>query len=366
MRSRPTCGCATSATRRRCVRQTTPSRSTRPTSRSTTWWRASRRSCARGSRRAPRRRHLEDRPADDRLARSRVRATPRLRQGARPGGRRDRDGLQPLLLDRPAGVRERLAAHYVVPGEDRGAPRAGARAADPPLRDDLRAPGRVRSRSGAPHAPGRPRRRRARALRGGHAAAQRRAGQGATGSGDGRAPGGRPRRPGRDPRDARVAARQLEARLGRLGVADALRRPAEERQGLSRGVDRGRARDPPALALARRGARGGPPEAGRAAVSTRADELIGTVAIVGFPNVGKSTLVNRLTETRAAVVHETPGVTRDRKELIADWNGTHFLIVDTGGVDDLATDPFSPKIAQQARAAIEEADLVLFVVDARH
>jgi GTPase len=95
-------------------------------------------------------------------------------------------------------------------------------------------------------------------------------------------------------------------------------------------------------------------------------ELAGVVAIVGFPNVGKSTLVNRLTESRAAVVHETPGVTRDRKELVADWNGTHFLLVDTGGVDDLADDPFSPHIARQARAAIEEADLVLFVVDARH
>ena len=95
-------------------------------------------------------------------------------------------------------------------------------------------------------------------------------------------------------------------------------------------------------------------------------EIIGTVAIVGFPNVGKSTLINRLTETRAAVVHETPGVTRDRKELLADWNGKHFLLIDTGGVDDLATDAFSPKIARQARAAIEEADLVLFVVDARH
>jgi GTPase len=95
-------------------------------------------------------------------------------------------------------------------------------------------------------------------------------------------------------------------------------------------------------------------------------ELAGVVAIVGFPNVGKSTLVNRLTESRAAVVHETPGVTRDRKELVADWNGTHFLLVDTGGVDDLADDPFSPLIARQARAAIEEADLVLFVVDARH
>jgi GTPase len=98
---------------------------------------------------------------------------------------------------------------------------------------------------------------------------------------------------------------------------------------------------------------------------TAAPEIAGTVAIVGFPNVGKSTLVNRLTETRAAVVHETPGVTRDRKELLADWNGTHFLLVDTGGVDELATDPFSPAIAQQARAAIADADLVLFVVDAR-
>ena len=65
-------------------------------------------------------------------------------------------------------------------------------------------------------------------------------------------------------------------------------------------------------------------------------------------------------------MHETPGVTRDRKELIADWNGKHFLLIDTGGVDDLATDAFSPSIARQARAAIEEADLVLFVVDTRH
>jgi nicotinamide riboside kinase len=53
----------------------------------------------------------------------------------------------------------------------------------------------------------------------------------------------------------------------------------------------------------------------------QAEPLIGTVAVVGFPNVGKSTLVNRLSESRAAVVHETPGVTRDRKELVADWNG---------------------------------------------
>jgi len=91
----------------------------------------------------------------------------------------------------------------------------------------------------------------------------------------------------------------------------------------------------------------------------------GTVAIVGFPNVGKSTLINRLTESRAAVVHETPGVTRDRKELLCDWNGVTFRIVDTGGVDEADEGPYGAPIAAQARAAVEEADLVLFVVDTR-
>ncbi|HEY2939535.1 MAG TPA: ribosome biogenesis GTPase Der [Gaiellaceae bacterium] len=96
-----------------------------------------------------------------------------------------------------------------------------------------------------------------------------------------------------------------------------------------------------------------------------ADELVGTVAIVGFPNVGKSTLVNRLTESRAAVVHETPGVTRDRKELVADWNGRRFRLIDTGGVDIVDPSPITRSIAEQARAAIAEADLVLFVTDAQ-
>ena len=57
------------------------------------------------------------------------------------------------------------------------------------------------------------------------------------------------------------------------------------------------------------------------------------VAVVGYPNVGKSTLVNRLSGTREAVVHEQAGVTRDRKEVEADWNGRAFTLVDTGGVD---------------------------------
>jgi GTPase len=93
--------------------------------------------------------------------------------------------------------------------------------------------------------------------------------------------------------------------------------------------------------------------------------LLGTVAIVGFPNVGKSTLVNRLTGTRAAVVHETPGVTRDRKELVCEWTGKQFMLVDTGGVDIADSNPVTRSIAVQAREAVEEADLVLFVVDAR-
>jgi GTPase len=95
------------------------------------------------------------------------------------------------------------------------------------------------------------------------------------------------------------------------------------------------------------------------------DELIGTAAIVGFPNVGKSTLVNRLTGTRAAVVHETHGTTRDRKELVCEWNGRKFVLIDTGGMDIAGRDAITRSVADQARAAVAEADLVLFVVDAR-
>ena len=93
--------------------------------------------------------------------------------------------------------------------------------------------------------------------------------------------------------------------------------------------------------------------------------LLGTVAVVGFPNVGKSTLVNRLTGSRAAVVHEQPGVTRDRKELVAEWGRSRFLVIDTGGVDIADTSPLTQSIGAQAREAVAEADLVLFVLDAR-
>jgi len=98
---------------------------------------------------------------------------------------------------------------------------------------------------------------------------------------------------------------------------------------------------------------------------TETPPLLGTVAIVGFPNVGKSTLVNRLTGSRAAVVHEISGVTRDRKELICEWAGNRFLLIDTGGVDIADPSPMTQSIAAQAREAVAQADLVLFVVDAR-
>jgi GTPase len=93
--------------------------------------------------------------------------------------------------------------------------------------------------------------------------------------------------------------------------------------------------------------------------------MLGAVAIIGFPNVGKSTLVNRLTESRAAVVHEMPGVTRDRKELVCEWTGKRFVLIDTGGVDIADPAPITKAIATQAHEAVGEADLVLFVVDAR-
>ena len=89
------------------------------------------------------------------------------------------------------------------------------------------------------------------------------------------------------------------------------------------------------------------------------------VAVVGYPNVGKSTLVNRLTRTREAVVHEQPGVTRDRKEIETEWNGREFVLVDTGGVDLEETDDLARAVQEQARYALGEAAVAVLVVDAR-
>ncbi|CAA9215874.1 MAG: GTP-binding protein EngA [uncultured Acidimicrobiales bacterium] len=87
-----------------------------------------------------------------------------------------------------------------------------------------------------------------------------------------------------------------------------------------------------------------------------------TVAIVGRPNVGKSTLVNRITGRRDAIVEDTPGVTRDRKEVEADWAGRSFTLVDTGGWLPGGTD-LDAKVTKQSEQAIAQADVVLLVVD---
>lgn len=88
------------------------------------------------------------------------------------------------------------------------------------------------------------------------------------------------------------------------------------------------------------------------------------VAVVGRPNVGKSTLVNRIAVSRDAIVHESRGVTRDRSYHEADWNGRDFVIIDTGGIESVKSkDVFAPGIREQAVLAVQEADVVVFVVD---
>src|SRR5436305_14787723 len=89
------------------------------------------------------------------------------------------------------------------------------------------------------------------------------------------------------------------------------------------------------------------------------------VAIVGYPNVGKSSLVNRLTGSREAVVHERPGVTRDRKELQTDWNGRPMRLIDTGGVDLQDRAELARQVHEQVLLALADADVVVLVVDAR-
>src|SRR5438105_1512179 len=87
------------------------------------------------------------------------------------------------------------------------------------------------------------------------------------------------------------------------------------------------------------------------------------VAIVGRPNVGKSTLFNRLVEARIAIVDEQSGVTRDRHYGHAEWNGKRFSLIDTGGYVRGSDDVFEGEIRKQVEVAIEEANVILFVVD---
>src|SRR6188768_66445 len=87
------------------------------------------------------------------------------------------------------------------------------------------------------------------------------------------------------------------------------------------------------------------------------------VAIVGRPNVGKSTIFNRLTESRQAIVDEQSGVTRDRHYGFCEWNGRKFSVIDTGGYVRGSDDVFEEEIRRQVELAIDEANLILFVVD---
>ena len=96
-----------------------------------------------------------------------------------------------------------------------------------------------------------------------------------------------------------------------------------------------------------------------------ASEGAAKVAVVGYPNVGKSSLVNRLTGSREAIVHARPGITRDRKELECEWNGRTFTLIDTGGVDFADRDPLAGSIREQAQAGLADADVAMLVVDAR-
>ena len=89
------------------------------------------------------------------------------------------------------------------------------------------------------------------------------------------------------------------------------------------------------------------------------------VAVVGYPNVGKSSLVNRLAGSREAVVHERSGITRDRHEVPAEWNGRTFCLIDTGGMDFADPDPLANSVRAQARAAMSDARVSVLVVDAK-
>src|SRR5246127_1063802 len=88
-----------------------------------------------------------------------------------------------------------------------------------------------------------------------------------------------------------------------------------------------------------------------------------TVAIVGRPNVGKSTLFNRLLEQRKAIVDDVSGVTRDRQYGVADWNGKTFNVIDTGGFVPDSEDIFETEIRKQVRIAIDEANAIIFMTD---
>src|SRR3712207_5317462 len=225
-------------------------------------------------------------------------------------------------------------------GRARGAPAAGRPAAHAGRR------GRRRRGRGPGHRHGRAARRDAQGLP--HRGAR------GPGRAEGRTAGHhrprRDRRPGRRPAPARrvrqqpgrqpVAARRRRRRGGQHRPRPAGRRRTHRRAG---GVDR---------------------RGGGAGMSTEQNGPLPVVAIVGRPNVGKSTLVNRFLGRRAAVVQDTPGVTRDRIAYEALWNGKRFTVVDTGGWDPKASG-LGASITRQAEYAMRTADVIVFVVDSQ-
>ena len=89
------------------------------------------------------------------------------------------------------------------------------------------------------------------------------------------------------------------------------------------------------------------------------------VAVVGRPNVGKSTFFNKICGKRISIIKDTPGVTRDYIIADAEWCGTEFTLIDTGGIDLRTDDPMGKHILSQARVAIDMADVILFFADAK-
>ncbi len=107
------------------------------------------------------------------------------------------------------------------------------------------------------------------------------------------------------------------------------------------------------------------PHSQNSKLKTQNLNMSNTLAIVGRPNVGKSTLFNRLTKTQEAIVESVSGVTRDRIYGKSDWNGYEFSVIDTGGYVQGSDDTFEEEIRKQVEYAIGESDVILFVVDIR-
>ncbi len=89
------------------------------------------------------------------------------------------------------------------------------------------------------------------------------------------------------------------------------------------------------------------------------------VAIVGRPNVGKSTFFNKIIGKRISIVEDTPGVTRDRIYAEAEWNSVHFALIDTGGIEPSSADVILSQMREQAQIAMDMADVILFIVDGK-